>query len=278
MAFEDFRDNHGSFTMEVSFSEQDPCLVLIQLEREYLTEDFIGTFNEFLIYATTPQEITPMSTYKIQDLLDMDSAILDLIGFSLSGKIAGQIVGCSMRIATKSIVGEQSIDGFEAELNELRKVEADRMTTDSNGIEPEASDEEQLTSWLGCRALMAEAGYNNKPLSDTFGFILQRSALNTTTDTQLEELATASAMPIETLKKEYETKHAESHAHTKKVVFKALDIVQNTQPNIHDTPKQLPAMVLAAVMSGRKSAVKMSNNTEEAVASNILLTAFEQSV
>ena len=183
-----------------------------------------------------------------------------------------------MSMASAQALSERTIDSFREDEIALREREVMDDMTDKMGHEAAQKPAEVLAAWIGCRDLLIQAGQNAKPLSDSFAWTLQQAAIKHTDESQIEELSKASGMSKAELLKEYAKKHETNYARTKDIVFRATDIVAETVSNVSVTPPGLRDMIAASILSGRKSAVRMSNSIEEAVASNILLEEFENTI
>lgn len=217
----------------------------------------------------------------IEDIRDMDRNTLNLIGFPLAAKLNGKIVSLSMREAFNQMRQAQSngIDGYNDLMAELQAIEGTTQFFDDAGIAPSESTEEQLAKYLGARKLLAEAGVRVSPISENFGYIMTRAGQKgSVADDDVKKLAEQSGMSEAVVVETFKAKGEKELADTKERILKAMEIISKIEPNEADTPADWKELVLASVQSGRKSAIKIANDTTDAFANLMLLKALEDTL
>lgn len=217
-------------------------------------------------------------SFTINDIRDIDADTLQMVGFSLGGKINGRIVSCAMSLANKELnVG--GVDGYNDFLAELQAVEDSSEAISNMGFEPRMDKQKELACWVGARTLLIEAGQKPSPLSESFAFILNRTQnKELCKDDEAEKLAKLAGMSADDICKTFEARKERDVERTKDTIRKAMQIVADVIPDTTTNPPGLEELVLESIQSGRKSAIKMADNAEDALGSLMLLKIFEDTV
>jgi hypothetical protein len=225
----------------------------------------------------------------------MDASTKDLIGFSLMGKINGRIAATAMRMANRAQRQGNGIDALNDALSEFDAEMTNRAFLNSTGVET-PSDAEALEAWVRTKEWLIAEGFKPSPLVETFRYMLERAGTrHASTDEQLEMMAKLSGMSVEAIKASQATSTAREVARTKATVIAAIDLVEEVYTRIADDidgmqmtesglmvrgtpwtpPEEFKEILLAAIQSGKRSAIKIANSTEEALGSLALLRAAE---
>jgi hypothetical protein len=231
----------------------------------------------------------------LQMIDQMDSTTRELIGFSLMGKINGRIAATSMRMAGRAQREGDGIDALNDALADFDEEMANRAFLNGTGVEV-PSDDEALEAWVRTKEWLVSEGFRPSPLIETFRFMLERAGTrHASTDEQLDMMAKLSGMSVAAIKSAQATSTAREVARTKATVMAAIDLVEEVYGRVKEdfegmqmtetglvvrgTPWEPPAefkeIVLAAIQSGKRSAIKIANSTEEALGSLALLRAAE---
>lgn len=216
--------------------------------------------------------------YTSQDIRDMDSGTLNLIGFVLNSKINGRIIRHAMRMASKEMNTkvESGIDGYNDTMAAFEAIEQQNVFFQNNGKEAQADDSESLAMWLGARHALQDAGYNVSPLSESLGyFIKKESESHAVSEDEIALLASKANLKVEEIKAILKKKADRGIGQTKERCLLALQIINDVEPN-EETPEGFNEVVLEAIESSKKGAVIRSNNPEESLANLILLEAMSE--
>jgi hypothetical protein len=217
---------------------------------------------------------------------EMDSNVKELVGFSLMGKVNGKIARYSMRLAGKQQRAGATIDAANDIMAEFDAAIANREFLSNSGVATE-DDRELLEQWIDVKEWLVSVGFQPAPIVEMFRFMLNQTASQATakhlvTDDQVQTMAKLSGMKPEAVRAAKAASVAREIARSKDTVMQALDLVEDVYAGRRpdgEPPEELPAeldeMLLAAIQSGKRSAVKIANSTEEALGSLALLRAAE---
>ena len=213
-------------------------------------------------------------------------SVMDSVGFSLCGKINGRIISASMRAVAAADRVEKHvghIDGYNDAIAELDALASTTEFFSNAGRESTISvPSEILAKWLAVREeLSNHFNVASQPLIENFKFILERAAgANDMSEDQLEQLSKLSGVAAAGVKAARAKKQQSDFGRTKERVLKAIQLIADTGPD-HDVEAiraEISDLILDSIKSGKKMAVKTANNTDEALASLILLNAIEDTI
>ena len=242
-----------------------------------------------------------IENHTLESVVSLPTDTKELIGFSLISKLNGKIVSASMRAAhadlTTPQVGSDGIDAYNDALARMEAAAAGSDFLDNAGIEQVVRDpREELRAYLFVHSILSDdpvyGDYASKrPVFENFKFILGRAAsADAGSEEEMQKVSKASGLSLEEVKQSFAKTHAREFARTEERVLRAIEIITEVGTPIEgetvafdsdrtDIPEIDPSvfdtMVSESFDAGRKSAVKLANNTEDAIASLVLLKASE---
>lgn len=220
------------------------------------------------------------------DLFGAVESVMDSVGFSLCGKINGRIVSFAMRAVAadeRSAKAVSTIDGYNDAMAELDQLAANTEFFSNAGRESDTMPAvEVLAKWLAVREeLSNHFNVASQPLIENFKFILERAAsANDMTADQLEQLSTLSGVNAASVQAARAKKNEADFGRTKERVLKSIQLIADTgvDHDVSSIQEDINDVILDAVGSAKKAAVKTANNTDEALASLILLKSIEDTL
>jgi len=224
--------------------------------------------------------------YTIDSLRELTATELDLVGFSLDGKVKGRILRHSMRIVNqkvhsvtaallKSDVDGLDIDAFNDFEAELEEIESRNQFYESTGFNKPETDQESLAKWLGVRLALSESGFKITAMSDMFKFIINKAADELILDDKdTSQTAKLSGLKESAVRDLLTRKALKNLASTKERCLEALHLINDIEP-VAETPTDFDKLMLAAIESSKKSAIIRSRTSQDAITNLILIKAME---
>jgi hypothetical protein len=223
-------------------------------------------------------------------IAEMSDEIKDLIGYSLMAKVNGRIVRHSMRAAAAQMNGPSDLESLNDALAEFDAATQSDAWFDEAGLDKDQrSDVELCDHWIRTKFWLEARGFKDIPLLDSFRFILKSAGeKRLATDTEVEQMAKLSGMTVEQITKANLVATKKEIERTKNTVLKALDIVKMTErsdlrhladeDSFFEVPEDLNEILLEAIASGKKQAIRNSRSTKDALGALFLLKAEEDLV
>lgn len=231
-------------------------------------------------------------------LADMDDSTKRLVEYSLMAKINGRILRYSMREAGRA--ARKVGDDVEDALNDIAASNlSDRWFSENAGKAP-VTNWDLLISTVCVREWLVSHGYRPLPLIDSFKYVLEQAgAKRSLTNEEVESMAKIAGMSTDTIRKSRETAANREFERTRTVVKEAVSLVDaayneaatlmegpegfamNGERNPTGTwepPEELREIVVEALESAKKGALRSARSTEEALGSLALIRATEDFV
>lgn len=221
---------------------------------------------------------------------EMADEIKDLISYSLMAKVNGRIVRHSMRAAAAELKLPNDLESLNDALAELDAAAQTAAWFDEAGIDHnETTDLDLLDHWLRTSVWLEARGFKALPLLESFKFIMKSSAeKRVASPLEVEQMARLSGMTAEQIMKANKVATDREVQRTKNTVLKALELVGRTDRNdlkhladedsYFELPEDFNELLLGAIASGKKQAIKNSRSTQDALGALFLLKAEEDLV
>jgi len=232
----------------------------------------------------------------LEKLIDGGEQTLGYVGFSLMAKINGRIVSRAMSAVSRQgqeldAVTVAKLEGFTDDRDFL----ADEQEPPA-GLSKAITPQLELAQWLGVRAMLADAKVEPHSIGDNLIYIMNRAGAQATAvddEAEIAKVARQTGFSVEDVVAMFGKNRKRDYDRTVDRLKSAKMLIEDTLPDMDFTqsidvesidldgvinPSELSLIVSSAIASGKKSAVRTSENTTEALASLVLLQAVDDTI